>query len=167
MAWVALTLVYVLLHFLCYALVLRHQPRFTRERVIFAYHASSELGWALVLPIGGILGVWTNEGLAAWIAAVALHGIYSLTFLTLWSLASGGYSIGILAQIDAVGHGQAVERADLELIGSDKKDARLRGVQALGLIRSRDGYLEHTHRGAWAASVLASIAGVFAVRESG
>jgi hypothetical protein len=165
--WIALTFGYALVHFLCYALVLRHLPRFTHERVIFAYHACSELALAIVLAIGAVGGVWPSEGLAGWLAALGIHGIYSLTFLSLWSLASGGYSIAILAQVAAVGDATALERADLTDIGEGKQTARLRGIEGLGLIHSDGEYVQTTRRGAMVATALAAIASLFAIRESG
>jgi hypothetical protein len=167
MTWIISTLAYLLGHFLVYALMLRHLPRFTRERVIFAYHALSELGWAVVLVVGTLAGLWSSDGLAGWVGAVALHGIYSLTFLSLWSLASGGYSIGILAQVARVGDGARVERVDLESIGVGKQEARMQGLAGLGLVRSRAQCVETTPRGALVAAALATIATMFGVRESG
>jgi hypothetical protein len=165
--WIAWTLAYLVVHLLVYALLLRQIPRFTHERVIFAYHAVSDLAWAVILPVGALAGLWPGQGPAGWLAVVGLHGIYSLTFLSLWSLASGGYSIGILENINAGGEAASLKRSDLEQIGEDKQHARLRGIEGLGLIRSRGESLELTMFGACVASVLGTVAALFAVRESG
>lgn len=168
MVWLASTLAYVAAHFAMYALLLRHWPRFSEERTIFLYHLLSEVGWPVLLGVGALTGLWPGEGLAAWIGVLSLHGIYSLTFLSLWSLASGSYSIGILQYAQTLGgSGVRLESQPLEQIGAGKQDSRLRGIERLGLLERQRGGFALTGRGRWVARLLATIAWTLNVREGG
>ena len=94
--WYAL---YLAAHLLLYVAVLRHLPAFRREQTIFAYHALSAVlvtASAVVVP----LALGTGFDAEWFVAVVALHGIYSVSFLELWSLAEGGYSLQILERLD-------------------------------------------------------------------
>ena len=106
---------YVFFHFLSYAVWFRHWRAFGSEKTIFLYHAVSFAGavssvlaasWFLCPPGGG----WR------WVTGAAgLHGIYSLSFLELWALSDGGYSLRILDQIErdrAGGAGSCVRWGD-------------------------------------------------------
>ncbi len=168
MSWLIWTLLYIALHFVVYALLLRHVRLFIQERVILAYHVASELTWPVLLGVGSAAGAWPSEDLSVWVAVLSLHGIYSLSFLSLWSLASGGYSLGILQFAESHdGFVSPGERRTLEQIGIDKQDSRLKGVQHIGLVTGRAGRYELTRRGQVAAHLLAGVAWVFDVRESG
>ena len=66
---------------------------------------------------------------------ISLHGIYSVSFLELWSLAQGGYSLSILEK-SASGANLAAPRLrrELEEIGDAKRRERLAALRSLGLI---------------------------------
>jgi hypothetical protein len=156
--WLGLSLAWVSLHLLLYVLVLRHVRAFAQERVIFLYHLASTLG--LVLALAAWIAV---APLPAWLAglvgAFALHGIYSISFLELWSLAEGCYSLAILTRIEALrARGAAVDLVALHEIGGSKKSSRLRGLQGLGLVRGRAQRSELTAFGRVVAVVLALLA---------
>jgi hypothetical protein len=150
------TSVYLASHFFLYVLILRRTRLFQREAAIFAYHFVSFAALVLVLCI--VAAILRPSALAA----VALHGIYSLSFLELWALADASYSIQILEYIQ--GH-QATDApvrlsdiAGLQTIGTSKRRLRTASLMRLGLIRQRSGCLEVTSPGAWVAAVLAAIA---------
>ena len=90
-------LVWLACHFLIYAAVLRDMPLFQTERGIFLYHLTSAavfMAAALViLPIRR-----DGEAFSVASALVAAHGIYSISFLELWSLAQGSYSLSIMGR---------------------------------------------------------------------
>lgn len=73
---------------------------------------------------------------------MALQGIYSLTFLELWALADGGYSLAILDTLDKVedqDQGEVIDK--LILLGTKKTQARVADLVQLGLvININDGY---------------------------
>jgi hypothetical protein len=89
-------LVYLVAHFVLYVFPLRQKAFFQSERGIFLYHLAS----AVLFSVAA-LALWKVEfndaGLATALALIAAHGIYSISFLELWSLAQGSYSIAIIA----------------------------------------------------------------------
>ncbi len=93
-----------------------------------------------------------HKGWNSWVAAISLHGIYSLSFLELWALSDGGYSLRILDQIDLLG-----DRADfvfLKALGSSKKKFRLESLKRLGWVAVDPKGWALTARGRAAADFL-------------
>ncbi len=161
--WVA---AYPMAHFLAYALKLRRDPLFSHEHVIFLYHAAS------ALLLAGILLGWlglapASEHLAVALVALGLHGIYSLSFLELWSLSEGSYSLGVLRRPPAADASTTVDTDELERIGEGKKTHRLDSLGRLHLVRRCNARMRLTRRGAAVAHVLNDIAWLANVREVG
>ncbi len=158
-------LVYLATHFALYVLVLRHLGAFRRELPIFLYHFLP----AILVACGAAGAVLIDPSLESGFEAafvLAAQGIYSLSFLELWALAQGGYSVHILMQMDA-SRGIETAPADLERFGSGKQHDRLRGLRALGLIRPlRSGYML-TAAGRIVAGFLHAIRRIANVREAG
>jgi hypothetical protein len=130
-------LLYVAINFVLYTTVLRRVKWFATESGIFLYQFISFLAlpfvhYALFRP--------SSDPFAAHAAALSLHGIYSLSFLELWSLSEGSYSLNMLDRIDQLGSLPAdVENEEFERIGAAKKSARITTLESLRLIRLRDG----------------------------
>jgi hypothetical protein len=126
---------YLCAHFFLYAVRLRKTKALKLEAGIFLYHLCSVLLAACVM----LMLVATGRVERPWAevtAVLSLHGIYSISFLELWSLAQGGYSLGILlsaSRRDAIGTPQ--ELSDLQAIGDQKRQSRLQGLARLGLIK--------------------------------
>ena len=136
MQYLVLSLAFVIAHVALYAGWLRFRDTFRRERTIFLYHLFS---W--ILGTGAIgLAAWTQEGWRVGSLAVllsgSLHGIYSLSFLELWSLTQGSYSLSILAEVERdPGLGTFLADASArDDIGREKREARLLSLQRLGLL---------------------------------
>lgn len=90
---------------------------------------------------------------------MSLHGIYSLSFLELWSLAQGGYSLNILEYIHSKGEvGVEADLSQLKQIGSFKKANRIDSLQRLKLIRHQEEQLSLTQFGLFTIFFLRSIA---------
>lgn len=159
--------IYLGAHFLVYVAALRKQPAFASEKVIFLYHVLSVL--ALACALGVILAAAPQaSGVAVLAAALALHAIYSLSFLELWSLAQGGYSLTILEALETLqGRGAVPDATALQQVGTRKKQGRLQGLERLRLVRPRDEYLELTPRGSVVATILALIAWTAELKEVG
>jgi len=71
----------------------------TSERGILLYQVVS----TVVLTAVGVITVSrdpSGQAMAGLVAAIALHGIYSLSFFELWSLAEGSYSLRILEHVE-------------------------------------------------------------------
>lgn len=146
MLLILVNVLYVVGHFLAYALWLRRSASLSSERSIFLFHAVS---YGLLLALDLLLGsaLWPESILTGLALGAGWHGIYSLTFLELWSLTQGSYSLGILDAIDRKGGtADPGELLGLAAIGASKQDGRDGDLQKLGLWRpdgrpSRTGQL--------------------------
>jgi hypothetical protein len=148
----AVTLIFLAGHLLLYVLLLRRLAPFSKERVIFWYHGMS----FLLLPPALLVFIPSDkDAVASLVACVCLHGIYSLSFLELWSLSESGYSLSILGRIEK---GEAAVSGNLDesikQIGSVRKRARLAALERLGLVREVDGLFSLTAPGRAAAAAL-------------
>jgi hypothetical protein len=147
-------LTWIAVHFLAYAWSLRARQSFCREGTIFRYHAVSFVALLTVMA----LTAWFVPGLldfARFCAAGALHAIYSMTFLELWSLAEGSISGRILASFLKAGRPLAL--ADVEHLvayGAQKKELRLASAQNLALISKNGAHWILTPRGRVVATVI-------------
>lgn len=166
------SVVYVVGHLLLYVLVLRRRDAFRSERVIFRYHVLSALLLTavaltgLAATVAGWLAPGSGVNLDTAVAVVALHGTYSLSFLEVWSLAEGGYSLQILEHVrSAEQAGRPLDVAALRAIGSAKQASRLDGLGRLGLVRQHGEQIELTGVGRVIAAVLASIAWLTNVQD--
>jgi hypothetical protein len=162
-----LFLCYLTMHFGSYIFLFRHLEVSRGERLIFLYHAIP----AVVVSGAVLLGVIvspTADGLAAAALIIAAQGVYSLSFLELWSLAQGGYSVNILTRFEQARiEGVPPDMADLESIGAGKKLDRLAGLQRLCLIRRSDRGFALTRQGRIAAGVLDLVVCLANVKEAG
>lgn len=154
-------------HLLFYILVLRHTLLFSREKVIFFYHASSAL--AMVCILLGIFAIVPQSGnLISAVGVMSLHGIYSLSFLELWSLAEGSYSLTILDRVDAAqAEGVGINLAELQRIGASKKKNRIEGLQRLRLVRRQGERFSLTVLGRLVALGLCIIARAVDLKKMG
>jgi hypothetical protein len=153
-------LIYLASHFALFVLVLRHLPPFQREKTIFLYHAMPAAGVAL-LAVSAWIVMPDAEMLARAILIVCLQGIYSLSFLEVWSLAQIGYSLAILAAFDDAGPtGNRPDLSGLERTGARKKAERIEGLCRLGLVSQSGPEMRLT---AWGRCVTAALAGLAAL----
>jgi hypothetical protein len=149
---------YLLVHAIAFVLVLRHLATFSSEKAMFLYHAApatllslSLFSWWLVNP--------DTVAFALAVSIIAAQGIYSMSFLELWSLAEGGYSLSILDRIDrTLTTGESLNQVELERIGEVKKTNRLRSLRDLALVRDDQGGLRLTPVGRCIAAFLAAAA---------
>lgn len=128
---------YLLLHLFLYLLWFRRLRHFGGEAGIFLYHALP----ACVLGLLGLANVAVEqsaEAVAGLVFVLAGHGIYSLSFLELWSLAQGSYSLQVLDAVERhPGAMPAPVRDELEWVGAKKKAGRLSSLEQLRLIDRR------------------------------
>jgi hypothetical protein len=159
---------YLLLHFLVYALWARRTPQLKKERYIFLYHVASFIAVALA----GIVA-WLSAPSAATVSVlvlmISIHGIYSLSFLELWSLAQGGYALTILSEVArAEASGGAPDLTALGGVGAGKQEGRLSGLQRLGLlVASANGEYSLSGFGRLVAMAIAAVRRVANIRNMG
>lgn len=158
MHWLVLGVGYLGIHLLVYVLAIRHLRAFSSEKGIFVYHAISALALACLLLTLATVSPWLVDSAAA-VGLLGLHGIYSVSFLELWSLAEGGYSLGILRHVHSLHEaGADVDLNALHRIGATKKIGRQSSLQRWGLVRWEGDRLQLTLLGAALAATLAGIA---------
>src|SRR2546426_8936797 len=158
---------YLAIHFMIYVVVLRHTRLFRSERVIFLYHFIPAVIMALAV-LGLSIVPASGDMPASAVLVLSLQGIYSLSFLELWSLAQGSYSIGILICVGtAAQEGKEPNFSALEHIGARKRASRLEGLQRLGLIQSCERIYRLTGVGLIIATYLRLIAWLVDLKETG
>jgi len=152
MSWLICAILVVTANFLLYTLALRHVRAFGDERIIFLY----QFGSFVLLPFILIIAAPpVGNPCAALTAALALHAIYSMSFLELWSLSEGSYSLRMLDRVERLGILPAdADISDLEKIGTSKKTNRLGSLLALQLIRAEGHQYRLTLFGRIAAGIL-------------
>src|SRR5204863_6667806 len=120
------------------------------------YHAVSAVVLTVLAPGLWLVGV---IDFATLVGLVSLHGLYSMSFLELWSLSQGGYSLQILDLIErSEAAGAPVAFAALCDIGASKRAGRLGGIERLGLVQRDGNRVSLTGPGWTVASVLAAFA---------
>jgi hypothetical protein len=150
--------VFIAINLALYTALRRRITCFGSERGILCYQALS-----FVILIAGCCAALlidpSAQTLAGVVAAIALHGIYSLSFLELWSLAEGSYSLSILEHIEQTARqGTAVDVHGLEGLGGAKKAQRLGSLERLGLVRFTGDRVALTRRGQKVATILGAVA---------
>lgn len=126
-------------HFFIYLCFLRKTRIMRLEKNIFWWHAGS---WLLFLFLGFIqvlVSMPDSKNVAtAVVLGLSLHGIYSLSFLELWSLTQASYSLQLLFAIGQKKRLNSVLRTGANL-GRQKLEARKESLRRIGLITSK-GY---------------------------
>ena len=164
---VAVGLSYLALHFLLYVLVLRGRPLVQSERGIFLYHFGSAAVFTLVAFCLAV-SYFSDAAIAIAIGLSALHGIYSLSFLELWTLAEGSYSMSILTGIASQGTLSRDALIDaFARIGDAKKSDRLSVLSNLSLGRSDGSYRRLSARGQLLAILLNALVWLAAIKKRG
>jgi hypothetical protein len=157
---------FIAVHLLTYVAMIRHLRMFASESMIVVYHA---LGFAVVFAVAVVAFARGDIGFAALCGLLALQFIYSMSFLELWTLSEGSYSLQILARVSRRG---SISREELlttsEAIGARKKHHRLDDLLALRLIaKTADGRFELSPVGDMLARSLEAIMRLTAIRKAG
>jgi hypothetical protein len=164
---VAAGLSYLALHFLVYVIVLRGRPLVQSERGIFLYHFVSAAVFTLVALCVAITYL-SDAAFATALGLSAIHGIYSLSFLELWTLAEGSYSMSILTGIASQ---EKLSRNTLidafARIGDAKKGDRLSVLSKLSLARRDGKHWRLSARGRLMAKLVNLLIWLAAIKKSG
>jgi hypothetical protein len=158
---------YLGFHFLLYICILRNQPFFQSERGIFLYHFWSAAVFSMAALATG-MAHFGDAAIATSFGLIAAHGIYSTSFLELWSLAQGSYSISILTGVAVRGTLQRARLIDIfTQIGNSKKSDRLSVLSKSSLAYHDDGYWRLSSRGRLLAKVLSVLLWLAAIKKPG
>lgn len=121
-------------HLAVFHLWFRHRPVAQTERGIFLFHAGS---FALCVIAAAVAGYRLGVLLPGFVLAASLHGIYSLSFLELWSLTQISYSLQILRAVGDAHEPVGVDQlTELHALGGRKQTARTEDLGRLGLRRA-------------------------------
>ncbi len=158
---------YLIGHFLLYVFFLRNLPIFQKEKIVFLYHFGS---FVLLTIVACITSYFYMQDflIETTLFFICLHGIYSLSFLELWSLSQGSYSLTILnyfKQNGAVRKGDLVEK--FAQLGEQKKNNRLEGIRDLGLIKLENDSWKITGNGLWLSKFFKSLLFLSNFKNSG
>lgn len=152
---------YLLLHVVAYLAVLRRIRSLVTEQGVFRYHLVSAVLFTLIAAFLWLFAPVSGMSFATMVGLVMLHGIYSLSFLEVWSLTEGSYSLQIVrAVVESHATRSALNMSQLEAIGSGKKLGRTDTMVRRGFVTVEDGRISLTRRGqavAQALSVLRSL----------
>lgn len=121
-------------HVALWLLSLRERRFWQREKAILLWHVGS------CGVVGAAILLWlalSGGSLVVAVGLVALHGIYSVSFLELWALAQGSYSLSILTRTVRQGRIDAHDTRALEAIGAAKQADREADLVRLGLAERR------------------------------
>ena len=146
--------VYLTIHLTVYVLWLRHLAILRTEKGIFLYHFAS----AAITVVVAVIAAFINPiefGIAGCFLILSVHGIYSLSFLELWSLAQGGYSLTIISGIaQAKVTGTELDLFYLAAIGESKQADRVASMERLNLISIAGESITLTPRGSAIAAAM-------------
>ena len=149
--------VYLVAHLAAYVVWLRRLAPLRTEKGIFLYH----FGSAVITGLAAVVAAFIDPaefGMAGCVLVLSVHGIYSLSFLELWSLAQGGYSLSIIAGIaHAETTGTEPNFSGLAAIGAAKQADRVAALERLGLISKSGERISLTPRGSAIAAVLQAL----------
>lgn len=157
---------FIAAHLLSYFAAFRHLRVFTGERMIFFYHG---LAFAIVFAVVVTAFAIGSIGFPGLCGLLALQFIYSISFLELWSLAQGSYSLQILT---CIARQTSMTREELGAvcagIGSEKKRRRFENLLRFKLAgQNADGYIELSFMGRMFIGLLRTIMRFTTIRDAG
>ena len=139
--------VYFLAHLCLYLVALRQLRSFAKERTVFLYHLLPGLAVGIFMFSPWMVSP-SGEKIETAIGFLSFHGIYSLSFLELWWLSDGGYSLRILDCVARADESKfSLNFSVLQELGSAKKKDRLDSLQQLGLVTRREEKFQLTRFG--------------------
>jgi hypothetical protein len=160
-------LAYLAAHVLLYFFVLRNRRLFESEVGIFFYHFVSATAFTVV-ALAAVVVHFRDAALAVAMGLIALHCIYSISFLELWSLAEGSYSMSILTGIASQGTLSRNTLIDaFAAIGDAKKGNRLSVLSRMSLARREGSHWRLTARGRLLANAIDLLTWLAAIKNRG
>jgi len=148
------TIAYLVLHLAFYVVALRNLRAFGSERVIFLYHVVPALVLMLITAVTVAIARDPTT-LAFGVMAISLQGLYSLSFLELWALSDGGYSLQILEHLAHTPG--SFDARGMKEIGASKRSDRLQAAMNLGFVETNGKSFALTRVGRPIAGVFASL----------
>ena len=126
--------VWCAIHFTLFV-ALQNPKADNRERRAFLLHVVSFGSLSVLFLWATVVG---KISVTAASGGIAVHGIYSLSILELWSLSEGSYSVAILLELFKSPRTEVYLIERYSALGQAKKDTRLRALREAGLIEGTD-----------------------------
>jgi hypothetical protein len=153
---------YISIHLLFYTFIGRRLSFFRKEKAIFLYHFIPSIIFTIFILRVYSSGQFKTEELG-WM--IGVQGIYSLSFLELWALSEGGFSLRILYFIHKTP--SQTDFSAFEQLGAKKKLNRIESLKKLGLVENCQDSYTLTPRGKFVASLLQSLLSLVNHKETG
>lgn len=159
--------IYLFSNLVAYFVFLRRCHWFCTERGIFFYHLFSTIALTFIVFASTLDQEW-HTCITLSIAMASMHGIYSMSFLELWSLAQGSFSFLVLREVDPVkGCDTEYLTRTLSHIGDLKKSQRLNSLFDLGLLQKAGDMVYLTKLGEFVAIFLRVLRWIPNLRNTG
>jgi hypothetical protein len=150
MSTLCLAALWVGVHLAAYGVGLRHGSVLRSEKGILVYHLASIAAFTAALAAGVL--AWPGKRVA--VGAVAMHGVYSMTFLCLWSSSQGGFALRVMQVLAAGPMERPLLEAAIDRWAGGKQSVRLAGLERARLLRRCPGGYSATRWGGLLAVVL-------------
>ena len=162
MALISVALIILTVNFLGYR-ALRHQGHLGSEFAALIFQVSSFTLTALAMSIPCMLG---RTSWVEWLSVIALHGIYSMTFLEFWSVTQGSFFLSVLDNIDYA-QKEGLNRDSLESIGRRKRSERIAALDKGGLLKMNSGKIGLTRHGRRIGAVFEFLRSIMGIKNAG
>jgi hypothetical protein len=137
---------WVVANLMSFVIWFRRRAVVRSEKGILLYHVYS-FGAMMIALLGVVLTLAPPTSMATPIAALALHGIYSMTFLVLWGSSDSGVSLRMLAVLQDGPLARAELQSQFVRMGDAKRDSRLPALERAGFVRRLDERYAAASRG--------------------
>lgn len=152
MELLSVALIWCVLHFLLFVAA-RGFAKVRRERFAFLFHVVS---FALLAAVAAYAVITGSQPIVVGLGALAIHGIYSLTVLEVWSLSEGSYALSMLRRLADKPSDKAGIVAQFAALGESKRSSRLTALRDGGLIEGA-GTVALTKKGRVVALAIAAL----------
>ena len=134
MTILTMALIWVAIHFCSYLILFRFVAFLNQEKGFILFHL---LSWLVLLVTLSTLGILEGASglLTPAVAALSLHGVYSMTFWELWGSSEGGFSLRIMDEVEKGMTTEAQLLEHFERLGRSKRGSRLQDMESVGLVR--------------------------------
>jgi hypothetical protein len=140
-----LSVIYFGLHAGLYCWLAR-RSRFSTEKGVLLYHVVPFLIVTSAV-LGATLVMQPDIALPVAVLFIALHTLYSVTFLEAWALTDGSYSLAMLEALDAARVPRAAIVDELVALGTRKWESRRRNLLERKLVEQQGERFALTARG--------------------
>lgn len=160
MTLLVIALAWCALHFVAFILWLHWGHR--SERSVLIFHLVSFVIFCSVVLLAVVASAIP---FTIAVGMIAVHAMYSLSVLELWTLSEGSYAISMLASLKATPVTGTELAARFRPLGEQKRISRIEALEKSGAI-TINGELKLTQRGAKSARVVSLLRWLANIRDA-